>query len=69
MSTHIKLMRLWWAGHVEQMPETRVAKKVFLENMGGKRLVGKPTARWEDNVITDTRDLLGIRTWRGQSRD
>ncbi|KAG8232804.1 hypothetical protein J437_LFUL007958 [Ladona fulva] len=69
ISTHIKLMRLRWARHVQRMPETRVAKKVFLESMGGKRPVGKPRARWEDNVSKDTRDLLGIRNWREQSRD
>ncbi|KAG8239415.1 hypothetical protein J437_LFUL012751 [Ladona fulva] len=69
ISTHIKLMRLWWAGHVQRMPETRVARKVFLESVGGKRPVGKPRARWEDNVSKDTRDLLGIRNWREQSRD
>ncbi|KAG8238981.1 hypothetical protein J437_LFUL005038 [Ladona fulva] len=62
-------MRLRWAGHVQRMPKTRVAKKVFLESMGGKRPVGKPRARWEDNVSKDTRDLLGIRNWRQQSRD
>ncbi|KAG8226612.1 hypothetical protein J437_LFUL007685 [Ladona fulva] len=50
ISTHIKLMRLRWAGHVQRMPETRAAKKVFLESMGGKRAVGKPRARWEDNM-------------------
>ncbi|KAG8226780.1 hypothetical protein J437_LFUL002825 [Ladona fulva] len=27
ISTHIKLMWLRWAGHVQRMPETRVAKK------------------------------------------
>ncbi|KAG8229814.1 hypothetical protein J437_LFUL008182, partial [Ladona fulva] len=69
ISTHIKFMRLQWAGHVQRMPETRVAKTVFLESMGGKRPVGKPRARWEDNVSKDTRDLLGIRSWREQSRD
>ncbi|KAG8236467.1 hypothetical protein J437_LFUL015473 [Ladona fulva] len=61
ISTHINV--------VQQMPKTRVAKKVFLESMGGKRPVGKPRARWEDNVSKDTRDLLGIRNWREQSRD
>ncbi|KAG8237634.1 hypothetical protein J437_LFUL018801 [Ladona fulva] len=33
-------------------------KKVFFESMGGKRLVGKPRARWEDSVSKDTRDQL-----------
>ncbi|KAG8230361.1 hypothetical protein J437_LFUL010573 [Ladona fulva] len=59
ISTHIKLMRLRWAGHVQRMSGT----------MGGKGPVGKPRASWEGNVSKDTRDLLGIRSWREQSRD
>jgi hypothetical protein len=38
-----------WAGHVQRMPETRSAKKVFLGKPDGRRRTGRPRKRWLDD--------------------
>lgn len=68
LSTHIKLRRLQWAGHVQRMPEHRVAKKAFSELPGGKRGAGRPRARWEDGVARSTQEM-GRKNWRRASED
>lgn len=66
---HIKLMRLRWAAHVQRMPDTRVAKKVFEGQPVGRRRAGRPRARWGDNVSKDARELLRTRSWKRASCD
>ena len=39
-----------WAGHVARMREMRGVYSVLVEKPEGKRPVGKPRCRWEDNV-------------------
>ena len=49
----IKSRRLRWAGHVARMEEGRSAFKILTGKPTGKRLLGRPTRRYEDNVGMD----------------
>ena len=46
----IKSRRLRWAGHVARMEEGRNAFKILTGKPLGKRLLGRPGRRWEDNI-------------------
>ena len=45
----IKSRRLRWADHVAKMKESRSAFKILTGTRIGKRPLGRPTSRWEDN--------------------
>jgi hypothetical protein len=49
----IKSRRMRWAGHVACMGEGRGVYRVLVEKPGGKRLLGRPWRRWEDNIKMD----------------
>ena len=42
--------RMGWAGHVVRVEEGRGVHKVLLGKIEGKRPLGKPRHRWEDNI-------------------
>jgi hypothetical protein len=42
--------RISWAGHVERMGEKRVVYRVLVVKPEGKRPLGRPRRRWEDNI-------------------
>ena len=44
---------LRWAGHVARMEEGRGVHKVLLGKPEGKRPLGRPRRRWEDNIKMD----------------
>ena len=46
----IKSRRLRWAGHVAKMEEGRSAFKILTGKPIGKRPLGRPGRRWEDNI-------------------
>ena len=46
----IKSRRLRWAGHVARMEESRSAFKMLTGKPTGKRPLGRPRRRWEDNI-------------------
>jgi len=46
----IKLRRMRWAGHVVCMAEGRGMYRVFVGKPEGKRPLGRPRHRWEDNI-------------------
>jgi hypothetical protein len=46
---YIKAQRLRF-GHVQRMPDTRTAKKIFTQNPLTKRPKGKHKHMWEDNI-------------------
>jgi len=58
---HIKAQRLSWFGHIQRMPETRAAKKIFKWNPLTMRPRGRPKHRREDII----RDLgqMKIKHW------
>ena len=49
----IKSRRMRWAGHVARMEEGRVVLKVLVGKPEGKRPLGRPRRRWEDNIKMD----------------
>ena len=49
----IKSRRLRWVGHVARMEEGRSACKILTGNPTGKRPLGRPRLRWEDNIRMD----------------
>ena len=46
----IKSRRFRWAGHVARMEEDRSAFKILTGKSTGKRPLGRPRRRWEDNI-------------------
>jgi hypothetical protein len=53
----IKARRMRWAGHVARMGEVRGAYKILVGRPEGKRPLGRPRRRWEDNIKTDLREI------------
>ena len=49
----MKSRRLRWAGHVARMEEGRSAFKILTGKPIGKRPLGRPRRRWEDNIRMD----------------
>ena len=49
----IKSRKMRWAGHVECMGEKRSVYRVFVGKAEGKRPLGIPRRRWEDNIKMD----------------
>ena len=49
----IKSRRMRWAGHVARMEEGRGVHKVLVGKSEGKRPLGRPRRRWEDNIKMD----------------
>ena len=46
----LKSRRLRWAGHVARMEQSRYAYRVLVGKPEGKRPLGRPRRRWEDNI-------------------
>ena len=49
----IKSRRMRWAGHVARMGERRDVYRVLVGKPEGKRPLGRPRRRWEDNIKMD----------------
>ena len=49
----IKSRRMRWAGHVAHMGERRGACRVLVGKPEGKKPLGRPRHRWEDNIKMD----------------
>ena len=56
MARVIKCRRLSWAGHVK-MEEGSSAFKILTGKPTGKKPLGKPRRRWEDNIRTDLEEI------------
>ena len=56
----VKSRRMRWAGHVAHMGEGRVVHRVLVGKPEGKRPLGRPRCRWEDNIKMDFRKWEGI---------
>jgi hypothetical protein len=48
----IKARRIRWAGHVARMGEVRGAYNILVGKPEGRRPLGRPWRRWEDNIKT-----------------
>ena len=54
----IKSRSLRWAGHVARMEEGRSAFKILTGNPTGKRPLGRPWRRWENNIRMDLKEIV-----------
>ena len=57
----IKSRRLRWAGHVGRMEEGRSAFKILTGKLTGKKPLGRPRYRWEDNIRMEVLKYVSIR--------
>jgi hypothetical protein len=53
----IKSRRMRWAGDVARMMELRNTYNIFVGKPEGKRSLGRPRRRWEDNIKMDFREM------------
>ena len=53
----VKSRRMTWAGHVARMGEERGVHRVLVGKPEGKRPLGKPRRRWEDNIKMDLQEV------------
>ena len=62
--------RMRWAGHVARMEEGRGVHKVLVVKPEGKRPLGKPRSRWEDNIKMGLQEVgRGCRDWMELAQD
>jgi hypothetical protein len=66
----IKSMRMRWAGHLAYMGQMRNAYKIFVGEPEGKRPLGRPRCRWEDNIRMYLREMWWeVVDWINLDRD
>jgi hypothetical protein len=53
----IKSRRMRWTGHVVCMGDRRGIYRVLVGKTGGKRSLGRPRHRWEDNINIDLQEV------------
>jgi hypothetical protein len=53
----IKSRRMRWAGYVARMGEGRGAYRALVGRPVGKRPLGRPRRRWEDNIKMDLSEI------------
>jgi hypothetical protein len=46
-----------WAEHVASMGESRGMYRILVGKPGGKRPLGRPRHRWEDNIKMDLQEV------------
>jgi hypothetical protein len=66
----IKSRGIRWAGHVARMGEGRVVYRVLVGKPEGRRPLGRPRCRWEDNIRMDLREVrCGCVDWIELAQD
>ena len=66
----IKTRRMRWAGHVARMGERRGVYRVLVGKHEGKRPLGRPRRRWEDNIKMDLQEVgFGGMDWIELAQD
>jgi len=53
----IKCRRMRWVGHVARMGEKRGVYRVLVGKLEGKRPIGRPRHKWEDNIKMSLQDV------------
>ena len=67
---NLKSRRLRWAGHVARTEEFRNECKVLVGRPEGKRSLGRPRRRWEDNIKMDLKEVgCDARDWMDLVQD
>ena len=66
----VKSRRMRWAGLVARMGEDRSVHRVLVGKPEGKRPLGRPRCRWEDNIKMDLQEVGGGRgNWMELAQD
>ena len=66
----IKSRRLRWAGHVARMEESRTPFKMLTGKPTGKRPLGRPRRRWEDNIRMNFEEIgINAGNWVESAQD
>jgi len=66
----IKSRRMRWVGHVARMRESRGVYMVLVGKPEGKRPLGRPRRRWEDNITMDFQEMVcGGMDWINLAQD
>ena len=66
----IKSRRMRWAVRVARMEQGRGVYKVLVGKPEGKRPLGRPRRRWEDNIKTDLEEVgRGCGDWMELAQD
>ena len=65
----VKLRRMRWAGIVVSLREGRGVYRALVGKPEGKRPLGEPRRRWEDNIKMDLREVEGGGDWMELAQD
>ena len=65
----VKSRRMRWASHVARMGEGRGVHRVLVGKPEGRRPLGRPRRRWEDNVKMDLQEVGGGGDWMELAQD
>jgi hypothetical protein len=66
----VKWRRMRWAGHVARMGEERGAHRLLVGKPEGKRPLGRPRRRWENNIKMDLQEVgVGRGDWIESAQD
>ena len=59
-----------WAGHVAKIEESRNDFKILTGTSAGKRPLGRPRRRWEDNIRMDLKEIgINAKNWADSTQD
>jgi len=58
-----------WVGYVARMGEGRGVHRVLVGKPEGKRPLGRPRCRWEDNIKMDLRKVGEVGYWMELAQD
>jgi hypothetical protein len=59
-----------WTGHVARMEEGRTSFKILTGTPVGKRPLGAPRRRWEENIRMDLEEIgINTRNWVDLAKD
>jgi transcription termination factor 2 len=66
----VKSRQMRWAGHVARMGEDRIVHRMLVGKPEGKRPLGRPRRRWEDNIKMDFQEVRGgCGDWKELAQD
>jgi hypothetical protein len=66
----IKSRRMKWAGHVARMGKRRCVYRVLVGKLEGRKPLGRPRHRWEDNIKMDLQEVgCGGMDWSELAQD
>ena len=65
----IKSRRMRWTGHVARMGEERGVYRVLVGKPEGRRPLGRPRHRWEDNIKMGLQEVGAVGDWMELAQD